>query len=96
MSLGTPGSTIVVNGGYGGSSRTIFSGQGPDGEPYFRDSEDRIVGDILHHTDRIYNPARRTMDEFRYTLDLKDPNAKPVPIPVPTPESRSEPSSTPK
>ncbi|XP_043282124.1 uncharacterized protein [Venturia canescens] len=72
------GSTILIN-GVGGVSRTIFSGQTSNGEPYFRDSEDRVVGNILHHTDRIYNPTTRSMDEFRYTLDLKDPKAKPVP-----------------
>lgn len=77
LSLGN-GSTILINGA-GGVSRTVFSGQTSNGEPYFRDSEDRVVGKILHHTDRIYNPGTRKMEEFRYTLDLTDPEAKPVP-----------------
>lgn len=81
MTLGSnTGSTVVINGGSGGSTRVVFSGQGPNGEPYFRDSEDRIVGDVLHHTERVYNPSKKAMDEYRYTLDLKNPNAKPVPV----------------
>ncbi|KAG8041101.1 hypothetical protein G9C98_002089 [Cotesia typhae] len=75
--LPSSGQTIIVNGG-SRSSHTVLSGTTPDGEPYFRDIEDRVDGNILHRTETIYNPKLRSMEKYHYTLDLTKPNAKPV------------------
>ncbi|XP_076240881.1 uncharacterized protein LOC143183255 isoform X2 [Calliopsis andreniformis] len=58
----------------------VQSGRTSDGKEYVRQSTDKIVGDTLRHVDRIYDPATNTSRVHGYTLDLKDPNAKPVPI----------------
>lgn len=76
---GQDGSTIIINGN-GGTSRSVFSGRTPDGQPYFRDTERTVIGDTLHVHERYYDPETRKMKERRYNLNLKDPNAKPVPI----------------
>ncbi|KAG7200787.1 hypothetical protein KM043_003161 [Ampulex compressa] len=70
---------VYVNGA-GGSTRWIYSGQGEDSRPYYRDVEERIVGSVLHRTERVRNPETKGVHEYRYTLDLSDPKAKPVPV----------------
>lgn len=77
--LSRNGNSIIINGS-GGTSRTVYSGHTPDGQPYFRDTEERVVGDTLYHYERFYNPKTKNVEESRYTLNLSDPNAKPVPI----------------
>ncbi|XP_015109848.1 uncharacterized protein LOC107036415 [Diachasma alloeum] len=76
------GPTLRINSN-GGSSRSIISGHLPNGEPYFRDVEERTIGDTLHRFENVYNPKTQQMERYHTTLDLKDPNAKPVPVPVP-------------
>lgn len=74
----TSGSNILVSGNDG--TKIVQSGRTSDGKPYVRESVDKIVGDTLRHTERIYDPTTKTTKVHGYTLDLKDPNAKPVPI----------------
>ncbi|XP_008559034.1 uncharacterized protein LOC103579423 [Microplitis demolitor] len=73
----TNGQTIIVNGG-SGESHTVLSGTGADGKPYFRDITDRMIGSVLHRTERIYNPKTDTIETYQYTYDTSNPNAKPV------------------
>ncbi|XP_012288786.1 uncharacterized protein LOC105704282 isoform X2 [Orussus abietinus] len=73
------GQSIVVNSGQS-AVRTVISGHTKDGQPYFRDSEDKIIGDTLHHTDKSYNAAGDLVNEHKYTLDLKKPDARPEPV----------------
>ncbi|XP_076677540.1 uncharacterized protein LOC143373832 isoform X2 [Andrena cerasifolii] len=58
----------------------VQSGRTSDGKTFVRKTTDRIVGDTLRHLERIYDPATNTSKMHGYTLNLKDPNAKPVPI----------------
>ncbi|XP_012146925.1 uncharacterized protein LOC100879309 [Megachile rotundata] len=58
----------------------VRSGHTSDGKPYTRESSEQIVGDVLRHVLKVYYPATNTTAVHGYTLDLKDPNAKPVPI----------------
>ncbi|XP_017889416.1 uncharacterized protein LOC108630576 [Ceratina calcarata] len=74
----TKGSNIFVSGN--GETKIVQSGRTSDGKPYVRESIDKIVGDTLRHTERIYDPTTKETKVHAYTLDLKDPNAKPVPI----------------
>ncbi|XP_058797840.1 uncharacterized protein LOC131668037 [Phymastichus coffea] len=69
-------SVIVTNSG--GSSRKVQSGTDVNGNPYYVESENLVVGGILYHTDRVYNYTTKKLEEHRYTLNLSDPNAKPV------------------
>ncbi|KOX79710.1 hypothetical protein WN51_11320 [Melipona quadrifasciata] len=81
-------SSSSIGGGGGSSSviqsndgtRIVQSGRTSDGKPYVRESTDRIVGDTLRHVERIYDPTTNSTKVHGYTLDLKDPNARPVPI----------------
>lgn len=68
---------IVMN---NGGTTIVQSGRTSDGKLFVRESTDKIVGDTLRHVERIYDPAMNTSKVHGYTLDLKDPNAKPVPI----------------
>lgn len=68
---------IVTN---NGGTTIVQSGRTSDGKLFVRESTDKIVGDTLRHVERIYDPAMNTSKVHGYTLDLKDPNAKPVPI----------------
>ncbi|CAL7938336.1 unnamed protein product [Xylocopa violacea] len=61
-------------------TKIVQSGRTSDGKPYVRESTDKIVGDTLRHLERIYDPTTNSSKVHGYTLDLKDPNAKPVPI----------------
>ncbi|XP_076759194.1 uncharacterized protein LOC143428307 [Xylocopa sonorina] len=61
-------------------TKIVQSGRTSDGKPYIRESTDKIVGDTLRHLERIYDPTTNSSKVHGYTLDLKDPNAKPVPI----------------
>lgn len=53
-------------------------GTDAEGRPFYIESEDLVVGDTLYHTDRVYNQTTGRLDETRYTLDRKDPKAKPM------------------
>ncbi|KAK9308865.1 hypothetical protein QLX08_001280 [Tetragonisca angustula] len=80
-----PASVYTVGGGSSviqsnDGTRIVQSGRTSDGKPYVRESTDRIVGDTLRHVERIYDPTTNSTKVHGYTLDLKDPNAKPVPI----------------
>ncbi|KOC59162.1 hypothetical protein WH47_11238 [Habropoda laboriosa] len=61
-------------------TKIVQSGRTSDGKPYVRETTDKIVGDTLRHVERIYDPTTNSSKVHGYTLDLKDPNAKPVPI----------------
>lgn len=74
--VGSGSSVIQTNDG----TRIVQSGRTSDGKPYVRESTDKIVGDTLRHVERIYDPTTNSTKVHGYTLDLKDPNAKPVPI----------------
>ena len=77
LRLGPGSSSIIVNGN-SGTSRSIQSGTGPDGKPYYVESENVVIGERLFHTDRIYNYTTKNLEERKYSLNLSDPNAKPV------------------
>ncbi|XP_029052785.1 uncharacterized protein LOC114880677 [Osmia bicornis bicornis] len=61
-------------------TKIVYSGRTSDGKPFVRETTDKVVGDTLRHVDKIYDPATKVSRVHGYTLDLKDPNAKPVPI----------------
>ncbi|XP_035740787.1 uncharacterized protein LOC118449821 isoform X1 [Vespa mandarinia] len=71
--------TIITNGGLG-TSRIITSGHLPNGQPYSYDIEDKVIGRTFYHTEKYYNQTKGGIDVTGYTLDLDDPNAKPVPL----------------
>lgn len=79
------GNAIVISSNGGatiGASRMVYSGYTPNGEPYYRDSERKVKDGILHHFERVYDSKEDRIKEYRYTLDLKDPDAKPVEVPA--------------
>ncbi|XP_012237239.1 uncharacterized protein LOC132911744 isoform X1 [Bombus pascuorum] len=72
------GNNVIISNNDG--MKIVHSGRTSDGKPYVRESTDKIVGDILRHVERIYDPTMNTSKVLGYTLDLKDPDAKPIPI----------------
>ncbi|XP_012252746.2 uncharacterized protein LOC105684164 [Athalia rosae] len=78
---GYPGQSISIDSIPGGT-RTIYSGTTGNGRLYYRESEDVVIGNTLYHTARVYNHTSQAMDEYRYTLDLADPSARPVYLPT--------------
>ncbi|XP_063981457.1 uncharacterized protein LOC135164743 [Diachasmimorpha longicaudata] len=72
------GPLVIINSN-GGSSRFITSGYLPNGEPYFRDVEERRIGDTIHRFERVYNSTNQKVETYHTTLvDVNNPNAKPV------------------
>lgn len=72
------GNNVIISNNDG--MKIVHSGRTSDGKPYVRESTDKIVGDILRHVERIYDPTMNTSKVLGYTLDLKDPDARPIPI----------------
>ncbi|XP_017765226.1 PREDICTED: uncharacterized protein LOC108554452 [Eufriesea mexicana] len=72
------GNNVILSGHDG--TKIVHSGRTSDGKPFIRESTDKVVGDTLRHVERIYDPTTNTSKVHGYTLDLKDPGAKPVPI----------------
>ncbi|CAK9807420.1 hypothetical protein ANTQUA_LOCUS5191 [Anthophora quadrimaculata] len=72
------GNNVILSGNDG--TKIVQSGRTSDGKPYVRETTDKIVGDTLRHVERIYDPTTNSSKVYGYTLDLKDPGAKPVPI----------------
>ncbi|KZC11081.1 PREDICTED: uncharacterized protein LOC107189225 isoform X2 [Dufourea novaeangliae] len=77
----TTGNNVVVSDGHG--TRIVQSGRTSNGRTFVRESSDDIVDDTLRHVDKIYDPEANTTRVYGYTLNLKDPNAKPVLIDSP-------------
>ncbi|XP_015592206.1 uncharacterized protein LOC107266341 [Cephus cinctus] len=63
-----------------GRQRTFISGHTKSGQLYYRETEEQVINNILHHTDRVYDKNKKIIRETSYTLDLSNPNAKPVPV----------------
>ncbi|XP_043497952.1 uncharacterized protein LOC122521357 [Polistes fuscatus] len=81
------GGTFISSGGSGtvisngpGTSKIIMSGNLPNGDPYIREIEEKIIDKVLYHTERFYNKKTKKDKITGYTLDLNDPNAEPVPF----------------
>ncbi|XP_015181315.1 PREDICTED: uncharacterized protein LOC107068952 [Polistes dominula] len=81
------GGTFISSGGSGtvisngpGTSKIITSGNLPNGDPYIREIEEKVIGKVLYHTERFYNQKTKKDKRTGYTLDLNDPNAEPVPL----------------
>lgn len=72
------GNSVIVSNNDG--TKIVQSGRTSDGKPYIRESTDKIIGDTLQHIERIYDPITNTSKMHGYTLNLKDPSAKPVPL----------------
>lgn len=72
------GSSGVILSGTGSNSHFVSSGKDPKGKPYYMETDNVVVGDTLFHTERVYNASTKKIDERRYTVDLLNPNAKPV------------------
>ncbi|XP_006563633.2 uncharacterized protein LOC726323 isoform X2 [Apis mellifera] len=72
------GNSVIVTNNDG--TKIVQSGRTSDGKPYIRESTDKIIGDTLRHIERIYDPITNTSKMHGYTLNLKDPSAKPVPL----------------
>ncbi|XP_003692061.1 uncharacterized protein LOC100868947 isoform X1 [Apis florea] len=72
------GSSVIVSNNDG--TKIVQSGRTSDGKPYIRESTDKIIGDTLQHIEKIYDPITNTSKMHGYTLNLKDPSAKPVPL----------------
>ncbi|XP_034940614.1 uncharacterized protein [Chelonus insularis] len=77
--MSTNGQTVIVNNS-NNVSRSIFSGTGLDGKPYYRDIEDKIVNNIQYRTIHNYNATTDKMETFQFTRDLTDPHAPFVPV----------------
>lgn len=71
------GHSVIINSN-GGSSRSITSGYLPNGEPYFRDIEERRIGDTIHRFERVYNSTNQQVETYHTLVDVNNPNAKPV------------------
>lgn len=49
-----------------------------NGEPYERTIVEKYIGNILYHTETIFNPKTNTTKTFAWKLDSTVPGAKPV------------------
>ncbi|XP_066595725.1 uncharacterized protein [Prorops nasuta] len=79
ISIGDGSSVIMRNSGL---QTVITSGVTEDGKPFYRATQEKVQGHILDHYEKVYEPNGKTLNEYRYTLDLKDPTAKPVFVPI--------------
>ncbi|XP_011497413.1 PREDICTED: uncharacterized protein LOC105361829 [Ceratosolen solmsi marchali] len=65
--------------GSGSSAHYVNSGKDENGDPFYIDQEDVVIGNTLYRTERVYNSTTKQMDENKYTIDLTDPDGKLVP-----------------
>jgi hypothetical protein len=64
--------------GTGSNTHVVHSGKDENGDPYYVEQHNVVIGDTLYRTERVYNPMSKQLDERHYTLDLTDPDAEPV------------------
>lgn len=65
--------TFICNGGVSINDKKVKCGNRPS---YFREVEDKKVDGILYHSEKYFKPITNTMEGFKYSLDMNDPNAK--------------------
>ncbi|XP_014229184.1 uncharacterized protein LOC106654011 isoform X2 [Trichogramma pretiosum] len=67
--------TVSIRGG----KRVVRAGRTAEGVPYYEETEDLPIGDVIFHTERVYNHETRSLD-VKSSKQVKEPATEATPV----------------